>query len=142
MSEQEPETTHESPQAGGSPGEDRVTVQRVLIVEDDREQWEILRRTAESIVAAVQIDFVDTAEDGIDRLSEETVYDLVMSDFLLGGTKTGHWLRSHCERLQPNARFAMMSSMPIGSLGEEDVPFLSKPFTVAECRAFLTDVLR
>ena len=116
----------------------------VLIVEDDRDLWEILRRTASSIDPDVQLEFVDTAEDGIDRLSGDTAYSLVMSDFLLAGSKSGHWLRRHCLRLQPQARFAMMSSMPLGSLCEEDadVPFLPKPFTLPQCRDFFGSILR
>lgn len=115
---------------------------RVLVVEDDPDLWEIMRRTLLAIDPDVLIDFVDNAADGIDRLSEGGPYELVMSDFLLADSKNGYWLRSHCERLQPAAQFAMMSSMPIGAMGENECPFLRKPFTLSDCRTFLEKLLR
>ncbi len=144
MDDLERAENHQDESEAAAAGEERAAdaPRRVLIVEDDPDLWEMLKLTLLAIDPEMQIDFVDNAEDGVDRMSGGGIYELVMSDFLLADSKNGYWLRDHCERLQPEARFAMMSSMPIGALGDDDCPFLRKPFTLSDCRAFVETLLR
>lgn len=113
----------------------------VLVVEDDRDLWEVFRRTALRVDPHVFVEFVESAEEGLECLLGDTAYDLVLVDFLLAGQKNGDWLWRRCDTVQPWAIFAMTSSTPLSAIGDRDFPFLRKPFTVTNCRRFLTDLL-
>jgi DNA-binding NtrC family response regulator len=116
------------------------TRKRLLVVEDDADLVAVLERIASSIDADIVMDWAPDVEVA-ERQMHERRYDVVLADFLLESERTGFALRSRCERLQPHAAFAMMSSMPLDVPGEDPCPFLRKPFTVAECREFLRTML-
>ena len=113
---------------------------RILVVEDDRDQWRLVERAAHALDSALELDWVCDDATAVDRLSRER-YDLVLVDYMLKDSENGFSLRRTCEALQPEATFAMMSSLPLRPPAGEDCPFLQKPFTPDQCRDFLTDTL-
>ena len=116
----------------------KIRTRRVLVVEDDRDQWLLVERAARAIDPDVEVDWACDDASAVDRLSRER-YDLVLVDYLLKDSENGFSLRRCCEALQPEAHFAMMSSLPLRS--GEDCPFLQKPFTPEQCREFLSRTL-
>lgn len=114
---------------------------RMLVVEDDRELWAVLHQTILAVDSSVSVDFVETAEEALDRLVDDKPYDLVLVDILLAGQQNGYWLRERCAEFQPWAIFAMTSSMPLARLGGPECPFLRKPYSPEDCLRFLRDLI-
>ena len=119
----------------------RVKSRRILLVEDDRDLWPIIERVTRQLDDEAILECLPDAWSAVERMSGSESYDVVLADFLLEGTRSGYWLQSFCEALQPRASFLMMSSMPICSPNLATECFLRKPFTFSECRDFLEGVL-
>ena len=119
----------------------RTHRRRILLVEDDRDIWPVIRRIASQIDSEAIVDCVPDAISAVERMSGDDEYDVVLADFLLEGTRSGYWLEARCQALQPRARFVMMSAMPLAAPGIDESAFLRKPFTANECRSFLQGLL-
>lgn len=113
---------------------------RILVIEDDGSLMPILSRAVAGLDPEVVLDWVTNATDARSALHDGK-YDAILADFLLADSESGFALRTDSEILQPEARFAMMSALPI-SLPERSFRLLNKPFSIRECRDFLKDLLR
>jgi DNA-binding response OmpR family regulator len=118
---------------------------RMLVVEDDRDLEPVLRRVVQSMRPDVLVDWAGDARTARALLGSR-FYDIVLVDQCLGEEDSGLSLRGQCWEKQPQAIFAAMSVWPLSdyllSVGGEGIPFLRKPFTLPECRAFLRSLLR
>ncbi|MDH3520052.1 MAG: hypothetical protein OEM49_06295 [Myxococcales bacterium] len=118
---------------------------RMLVVEDDFDLEPVIRRLIHWIRPELTVDWVGDARTARDFL-EGHFYDIVLVDQCLGEEGSGLGLRARCWESQPQAIFAVMSAWPLSdylhSVGGAGTPFLRKPFTLGECRAFLRSLLR
>lgn len=113
---------------------------RILVVEDDVELMNILNRIAVSLDSSIQVDWATDVTSALERIGRRQ-YDLVLADYYLAGSKCGLSLLDPCREIQPDADFAMMSSMSLEDLWDlpaaRNVPLLRKPFTTQECLGFI-----
>lgn len=112
---------------------------RVLIVDDDCEQWLAISSFAFALDPMLELEFVGTADEARERLEGACRYDAVLADFLLADSDNGYQLRDAWRG--EARRFAMMSSLPLEVPCEEPVEFLRKPFSGRECRRLLSRLL-
>lgn len=121
-----------------------ATPPRMLIVEDDVELKTIIVRLAERLDPTVQIDWAMDVDAAVERLVRHD-YKLVLTDYFLRGSKRGLSLADSCRLHQPQAAFAMMSSLSVNEVlclpGASDLRWLRKPFTSEECLGFLGTAL-
>lgn len=118
----------------------RIHRPRLLVVEDDPDMWKLVERAAREANPEVIIHWATDA-DGARSALEQQEFDAVMADFMLENSQSGWWLLGECRRLQPQARIALSSSLPLRAPGATGCPFLQKPFGMAECRQFVTQLL-
>jgi len=122
----------------------RAMPARLLVVEDDLDLSIVFARVARSVLPGVLIDWTVEYEEALGFLRQNQ-YDAVIADYLLRGMYSGLALYPHCLIRQPRAAFAVMSAYPMTNVlatrGPRRCPFLRKPFTIAECRDFLTRML-
>lgn len=127
--------------SGAAPGVARPT--RILVVEDSMDLAVVLERVIRSVAGDCNLDWETRASNGARRLRTSR-YDVVIADYFLDGPRSGLSLYDDCARYQDDARFAMMSSLALGSFraitGGRVIPYLPKPFTVGEFRGFLHSV--
>jgi len=131
-----------APGPPGSPGRDllRIHRPRILIVEDDVEMWKLIERAVHAANPDVEIHWAADAESA--RLALRSyAFDAVLADFMLEDSSNGWTILSESRRLQPGARVAMASALPLRPPGSEGCPFLQKPFDVARCADFVTRLL-
>ncbi len=124
---------------GLGPSRRPVFDRRLLVVEDDADLWPILERIGGIVDRGLRIDFAPDADRALYRLMSEERYKAVLADVLLPGDHGGYWLRSMCDRYQPWAGFAMMSSSP--KLEGFDALFLPKPFSIRQAIEFMQDLV-
>jgi DNA-binding NtrC family response regulator len=115
----------------------RIRNPRVLIVEDDKDLWPILDRVGWLVDSDLVIDFAEDANSALTHLLDDERYDAVLADVQLPNRHTSVWVLEKSQRLQPWADVALMSAHPC----DVDIAFLSKPFSIRQCRSFLTDLL-
>lgn len=117
---------------------------RVLVVEDDLDLRTILERVVRSIDPDLVIDWATNVVDARNLLGARD-YRLILADYRLDANGSGLSLRPYCRWRQPSAPFAMMSALTVEdylrSVGRQPCPFLRKPFSVEECRTFLSSLL-
>lgn len=118
----------------------RIRRPRLLVVEDDPDMWRLVERAAHEANPEVVIRWATDAEGARQALEQHT-FDAVLADFMLEGEQSGWWLLGECRRLQPSARIALASSLPLRAPGAAGCPFLQKPFALDECRTFVTRLL-
>lgn len=118
----------------------RVRRPRLLVVEDDADLRRMIERIGQGLDSELAIDWASGVSSARALLARES-YELVLADYLLEGRESGLRLRPYCLRFQPEARFAMMSVLPLAEslerAGQPQIPFLRKPFSPAQLRAFL-----
>lgn len=118
----------------------RIHRPRLLVVEDDLSMWELVERAALESNPEMQVHWAADAEAA--RLAMEHYdFDAVIADFMLGDSSNGWSILALARELQPDARLAMASALPLrppetGDLDLE-VPFLRKPFAFGDCRDFV-----
>jgi DNA-binding NtrC family response regulator len=117
----------------------RIRSPRILVVEDDPAIIPLVTRALVQLDPDIVLDWAFNAEDARSALASGG-YEAVLADFVLADSDSGYSLLSECREYQPNARFAMMSSLPIAP-PEKTAGFLRKPFAVSQCRSFLADLL-
>ena len=120
---------------------DRQRRLRLLIVEDDVDSWNLIQRAVHEAVPGVAIQWASDTDSA--RLALESCrFDAVLADYMLEDESNGWTVLNECRRLQPDARVAMTSAMPIRPpSGEKPCPFLRKPFEPASCAEFMKDML-
>jgi DNA-binding NtrC family response regulator len=114
----------------------RLRAPRMLVVEDDLDLRNVVERVAHWVEPDLRMDWT-TSVSPARELMRVNDYRLILADQFLEGRGTGLSLLRDQRRLQPGARFALMSAFPVSDLAPKGIPFLSKPFSVAECRGFL-----
>ncbi|MCR9095486.1 MAG: hypothetical protein NXI30_14795 [bacterium] len=117
----------------------RLRSPRMLVIEDDPMVIPLIARALHQLDPDVVLDWARDAEEGRSALASADYY-AVLADFMLADSESGYSLLGSCRFLQPAARFAMMSALPI-STPQHAFGFLRKPFGVKECEAFLADLL-
>ena len=118
----------------------RVSRPRILVVEDDVEMWKLLERAIRAANPDVAIHWASDAEGARVALRGYR-FDAVLADFMLEDSISGWTVLSESRRLQPDARVAMASSLPLQIPEAERCPFLQKPFDIASCAAFVNRLL-
>jgi response regulator of citrate/malate metabolism len=126
-------------------------ITRVLMVEDDLCLKSIMIRTMQKIDPKAKVDWVVTAEKGMNMITERVLaderYDLIVADIGLPGEKSGLDLWQYCKAVCPETSFVFSSGMPVDRfltiLRDEMIcpPLLSKPFSTGECQQVLTALL-
>lgn len=114
---------------------------RILVVEDDPDLAALIVRVALSIDGDCCIDWVASYEAGRWRLHEGG-YDLVLADFALEGSASGLTVLREVRSRQPETACALISAMPLRLPATVGYPFLKKPFTPRQLRAFVVDLTR
>ena len=112
---------------------------RLLVIEDDSDLLPILARVVHGIDPDMKVDWASGADDARAAINSER-YHAILSDYMLADSDTGLVLYQDCVKYQPQARFAMMSALPI-TLPDETCQLLRKPFTIAECHEFLSRLM-
>lgn len=122
---------------------------KVFIVEDDIELSAMIDRILKTIDPSVRIDWATSAEEAITRLNGTALtngnppYDLIIADIFLEGPKTGLDFWRRCSEDFPDIPLVITSGLSLDKyfkvVGHDTIspPFLSKPFTVGECRNLL-----
>ena len=122
----------------------RMRSRRILVVEDDIDLRIPIERVTRSIDPELELDWASDVSSACWLLEHDT-YELVLADYNLGGGPNGVSLYRHCTRAHPRTRFALMSAYlmrdDVSSAIGGPFPFLSKPFTMTGCRAFLREAL-
>lgn len=118
----------------------RIHRPRLLVVEDDPDMWRLIERAAREANPEVLIHWTTDAEGARSAL-ECFEFDAVLADFMLENSQSGWWLLGECRRLQPRARIALSSSLPLRAPGAVGCPFLQKPFGIEQCRSFVTQLI-
>jgi DNA-binding NtrC family response regulator len=114
---------------------------RVLVAEDEPDLHSVIEHILKPFGCEIQF------ETQIDRAVKAVLknrYDLIVADHTFGqSAKNGLDLFNLCEQKIPGVPFVLMSGFPadvfdsLVKLGKSLPPFLSKPFSVAECRGIL-----
>ena len=113
---------------------------RILVVEDDVDSWNLIQIAVQQAVPGARIQWASDAASA--RLALESCrFDAVFADYMLEDESSGWTLINECRRLQPEARVAMTSALPIRPPRNEACPFLRKPFEVASCAEFIKQLL-
>jgi len=117
---------------------------RVLVADDDADVCALLE-VALAPLAAVTA--VHDAEAALELVATQPAYDVIVSDFMLPGIDGVELV----ERIRRGARSPRVSILMISGHGEQEVgdraraagvdAFLDKPFTVAQLRATVGELL-
>jgi two-component system cell cycle sensor histidine kinase/response regulator CckA len=111
----------------------------VLLVEDDA----LVRHVVTTMlhVAGHTVVGAATPREARDAVAGAAAsFDLVVADVRLSES-SGPELIGELRRLQPDARYLLMSGYSFGDEEFGDVPFLAKPFTGDELNAKIEEVL-
>ncbi len=112
---------------------------RILIVEDDVESWNLIQCAVHEAIPDAAIQWASDAASA--RLALQSCqFDAVLADYMLEDCN-GWAVLSECRKLQPQARVAMTSAMPIRPPHGENCSFLQKPFELASCADFVERLL-
>ena len=112
--------------------------QKILIVEDDPQACFLFRQILYSIDSNLRIEWVDTAEEALEKM-QSTHYRLIIADYFLEGNQNGMDLWNHCHKEKATSAFLLTSSLSPFVVRKLVSPqlqptFLAKPFTVSSCR--------
>jgi DNA-binding NtrC family response regulator len=96
---------------------------RILIVEDDVDSWNLIQSAVQKAIPDARIQWASDAASA--RLALESCrFDAMLADYMLEDECTGWNVLAECRRLQPEARVAMTSALPIRPPRDEECPFL------------------
>ncbi len=112
---------------------------RVLLVEDDALVSQSLARQLEA--ASCTVILASTADEAVAFAQQGIDFDVLLSDVIMPGSKSGAWLVEHLRKLRPVP--AVLMSGFVGdpdlhdAIGRLACPFLKKPFKGSELLAAL-----
>ena len=112
---------------------------RLLVVEDDVQLMPLLGRALHWVDPDVVLDWATDVGQARSAIVENE-YRAILADFMLADSDSGLSIYADCRALQPEARFAMMSALPI-SLPVVAVGLLYKPFDLGRVCDFLRRLL-
>lgn len=119
----------------------------VMIVEDDLLLKPFLERVLHSVRGDVEVMWTTSFEQA-EQLLRKRAVDLVISDCLLFGSKTGVDLWNYCRKKYPKIPFMLISGLQSTTIKgfaagakEEFPPFLQKPLFIGECRSAVQNLL-
>jgi PAS domain S-box-containing protein len=109
-------------------------VRRVLLVDDEAFVRQSTQRLLER--RGIEVVAVESADHALAALDSEGPFDVVLSDHAMPG-RTGHQLIEAIAARNPAQRVVLMSGFADDdslrrTLGNREIPFLAKPFTLAE----------
>ena len=110
----------------------------ILIVEDDRFYKSTFSRMLHSIDRDVDLTWLKSAENAIVALQMKH-FDLIISDHILDGDKTGYDLWSHCKKEEIRTPFLLISANDLRLQGTPR--FLKKPFSIDQCKLALQSII-
>ncbi len=123
---------------------DEQPASRILVVEDDADLMNIVVRVAGHLDSAMRVDRVADVQHALEKIQRHS-YRVVLADYFLRSSKCGLSLREPCADQQPNATFAMMSSLSVEEIlnfpTTGPFPYLRKPFSAGELFGFLRATL-
>jgi len=142
-----------SKQMGAAQGVLALDPKRVLIIEDNRSLETAMGRLLKTIRPEAEVDWATTADEVIEALEEQKIafnllYDLVIADITLPGKLSGLDFWNYCGNRYPSIPFLVISGMPteqyLELTSKIHVPprFLSKPFSLADCRNAIESLMR
>jgi DNA-binding NtrC family response regulator len=124
---------------------------KIFVVEDDHACETVLRRVIRSIDPQAKIDWLESAEDAFQLMTDEEnkgkTYDLIIADIFLAGKSTGLDLWRACHELYPLTPMLLTSGLQVDrfleTVGKETVapPYLPKPFYLGECQQVIKGLL-
>jgi CheY-like chemotaxis protein len=113
---------------------------RVLLVEDDSEVAELveamLQELGHTVIRAGGVD------EALERLEQDAAIDLVLSDVIMPGGRSGVDLAEHLATARPGLPVVLCSGYTGGEQGRAQAgawPFLSKPFSLDSLARVLTE---
>jgi|GEM_PF-1778103 len=114
---------------------------RVLLVEDDISQIDLIEELINDINPDVSVDAYLTAEEALEaiemskKLENEKSYDVIISDVFLKGAANGIDLWSYCKEYFPKSPVVIISSFDEPTLKElfsgefDEVDYIQKPIS-------------
>jgi len=115
--------------------EPRGAGERVLLVEDD----EFLRRAAKRSIISLGYDVLEASSgaEAMDLVSKNSIFDILLTDIVLGGDIDGPTLAKNLTDIYPNLSVLFMSGYSDRAVVHQgklnaDAKLLNKPFTKAE----------
>jgi DNA-binding NtrC family response regulator len=121
----------------------RETERRVLVVDDERNTREALKRAVTPL--GIVVDAADSGDQAVTMLAQQS-YDLVLVDLRMPGMSGLELLRhlANAERTVPAAVLTghgtVANAVEAMKLGAID--FLQKPFSLEQIRTFVQDILQ
>ena len=113
---------------------------RVLLVEDDPQVAELidamLHDLGHTVIRAGGVD------EALDRLNQDATIELVLSDVIMPGGRSGVDLAEHLAEIRPGLPVVLCSGYTGGDQGRAQAgawPFLSKPFSLDSLAKVLTE---
>ncbi len=113
---------------------------RVLLVEDDLQVAELvdamLQDLGHTVIRAGGVD------EALERLEQDAAIDLVLSDVIMPGGRSGVDLAEHLAQVRPGLPVVLCSGYTGGEQGRAQAgawPFLSKPFSLDSLARVLTE---
>ncbi len=114
--------------------------ERVLVVDDEGEMRDLSKRLLSGLGYRATV--VENTASAIAALSDPEAYSLLLSDILLGETKTGLDLARQVKSLHPDMAVVLMSGYQAGADGApKGSIYLKKPFRRAQLAKALRDAL-
>ena len=115
-----------------------MITRNVLIVEDDLSLNPILTQVFHSIDPLLNVDWVTSAEEGLERI-RTTPYTMVVADYSLAGNGTGLDLWDYCKDDIRKIPFVVVSSIALDRYfrlvgNRVSPPFLAKPIYIGEAK--------
>ena len=110
---------------------------KALLVDDNDSDRRVTAKVLESL--GYEVEMFSTADDGI-RALNTSLLDLVVSDFDLGGSRTGLDVLSRAQKILPKAdRILISGKSSFNDLPSEDAKFVEKPVTEANMSSALVE---
>lgn len=104
----------------------RPPISRALIVEDEAYWQMIIERAFYRIDRRINITFAENANQALDIVSEQSDFDLIVSDYRLGGLKTGLDLWDMLLGQNSEIPYVLLSGIKRSHLMEHLMPYRSE----------------
>ncbi|UXH80575.1 ATP-binding protein [Roseateles amylovorans] len=125
--------------AAAAPGQNRRYRGRVMLVEDDASVRELTAQSLEDLGFSVVT--APTADQALDLLRGGTPVDVVLSDIVMPGTRSGVDLARTLRVLKPTLPVVLASGHPVRIEEAPDVPLVAKPYEIHAVAAKLAEAM-